>query len=217
MTSQKLLSRLIDAGTVLLAVGAIAFAGISLAGRSPEQAGPTPASLGVSVPGWSELTRNATGVHSGSRDTLLVFTDFQCPFCRQLSEELEKLEPSERPTVLIHHLPLPSLHQDAIVLAEVVECAGRFGGAGEMHDALFAQQGEVVVADGVVRLSRPVAAGVEPCLTLSNVTEADEERVAQHMSRARELGLTTTPTAALNGRWVDGSVVIGLRDLLDGA
>jgi protein-disulfide isomerase len=72
---------------------------------------------------------------------LLVFSDFQCPFCGRFARET--LSAIEREYVArgellmaFRHLPLP-IHPQAIAAAQSAECAGSQGKFWEMHDELF--------------------------------------------------------------------------------
>lgn len=69
---------------------------------------------------------------SSARFGLLMFMDYNCPFCRQFfNGPLAELERQYvRPGVLLlafRHLPLTKLHPGAVALAEGATCAGRQG------------------------------------------------------------------------------------------
>jgi protein-disulfide isomerase len=73
--------------------------------------------------------------------TLVVFSDFQCPFCGRIEPTLAKLE-SEYPgkiRVAWKNFPL-SFHQNAKPAAKAAMAAGEQGKFWEMHDKLFANQ-----------------------------------------------------------------------------
>lgn len=62
---------------------------------------------------------------NGSRK-LYIFSDPDCPFCRQLESELDKLQDVK---VYIFPLPLTSLHPNARVIAEAIWCQRDRAGA----------------------------------------------------------------------------------------
>jgi protein-disulfide isomerase len=70
---------------------------------------------------------------SGAR-TLIVYADFECPFCAALHERLRELEAR----VVFRHFPVHSSHPRAWPAACAAEAAARQGQFWEMHDALFA-------------------------------------------------------------------------------
>lgn len=70
--------------------------------------------------------------------TIVEFSDFQCPFCRELAREL-RVSDSTRPgafNVVYRYFPLKN-HEHAGEAALAAHCAGEQGTFGTMHDALF--------------------------------------------------------------------------------
>jgi protein-disulfide isomerase len=66
--------------------------------------------------------------------TLIVYADFECPYCAALHERLLALEAR----IVFRHFPVRPSHPrawPAACAAEAAACQGRFW---EMHDALFA-------------------------------------------------------------------------------
>jgi len=81
----------------------------------------------------------------GSKDaeiSVIVYTDFQCPYCSQAAPELERFQAdfADRVNVVIRHFPLISIHDRAMSAAKAAEAAGAQGKFFEMHDALFQSQ-----------------------------------------------------------------------------
>ena len=73
--------------------------------------------------------------------TLVVFSDFECPWCAKLEPLLAQLLAANADTVRVvfKHLPLP-MHTQAEPAALAAIAAQRQGKFWEMHDALFAVQ-----------------------------------------------------------------------------
>jgi protein-disulfide isomerase len=73
----------------------------------------------------------------GSSDgrTLVVYADFECPFCAALDIRLRML-PASR--IVFRHFPVRSSHPRAWPAACAAEAAGLQGRFWEMHDSLFA-------------------------------------------------------------------------------
>ncbi|MEX2143593.1 MAG: peptidylprolyl isomerase [Anaerolineales bacterium] len=88
----------------------------------------------------------------GSRDaqvTLIEYSDFQCPYCAQLSGVLAELEARypDHLRIVFRHYPLigspeQPVHDKAALSVQAAEAAGRQGLFWEMHDELFAMQAE---------------------------------------------------------------------------
>ncbi|ANE44002.1 DsbA family protein [Deinococcus puniceus] len=87
-------------------------------------------------------TTNALG-NAGAPNVIRIFSDFQCPYCKQLWDTALvgwKAKPAEY-RVLHHQFPL-SFHKNAFAAAEASECAGAQGKFGAYADVLFARFSE---------------------------------------------------------------------------
>jgi cyclophilin family peptidyl-prolyl cis-trans isomerase/protein-disulfide isomerase len=76
--------------------------------------------------------------------TILVYEDFQCPYCAELApvlKELLNLHPDEI-RIVFRQFPIKILHDKASLAGEAVEAAGQQGYFWEMHDQLFERQAE---------------------------------------------------------------------------
>jgi protein-disulfide isomerase len=76
--------------------------------------------------------------------TIREFSDFQCPYCKQLSAQVlpqlkKQLVESGRARFSFRHFPLYEIHPQAVPAAEASECAAEQGKFFEYHDALFAK------------------------------------------------------------------------------
>jgi protein-disulfide isomerase len=150
----------------------------------------------------------ATGPSRGPASApvnIVVFSDFQCPFCKQylstLSEVTGKYPDQVR--VIYRHLPLISLHPNAEVAAEASVCAARQGKFWELHDAMFAEQNALAAADLKEKAKK---LGIESqsfaqCLD----TGAAKPEVRADEQAADELGLGGTPASFINGRFLGGA------------
>lgn len=89
---------------------------------------------------WRDYSRD--GHRMGPADapvSVIVFSDFQCPYCAALMEGLRTLR-SEHPrevAVIYRHFPLAS-HKAAVAAVRASECAAAQGRFEAYHDALFA-------------------------------------------------------------------------------
>ncbi len=70
---------------------------------------------------------------------MIVYADFECPFCAALELRLRELPLR----VAFRHFPVRSSHPRAWPAARAAEAAGLQGRFWEMHDALFADQGRL--------------------------------------------------------------------------
>ena len=79
-------------------------------------------------PGTDHLRGDATA------GILLVYTDFECPFCGALHARLR----DDPRALVVRHFPVRSSHPRAWAAACAAEAAAEQGCFWEMHDALFA-------------------------------------------------------------------------------
>lgn len=138
------------------------------------------------------------------------FSDFQCPFCARFhANVLPLLEegPLARDDVRFeyHHMPLESLHPNAIPAARASECVKEDAGEDafwRFHDLLFERQdawsdlGDP--APEFVRLAGETPADPE---AVSACLEADRfaDRIAEDVREGRALQVSGTPTVFVDG------------------
>ena len=120
------------------------------------------------------------------------FSDFQCPYCKQLSTQVlptikKQWVENGRARLSYRHLPLHEIHPQAIPAAEASECAAEQGKFFEYHDAIFAK--------GISIYDRAREVGLN--MTLFQNCLGQEQiklRVQAERSLANRLGLNSTPT-----------------------
>lgn len=173
--------------------------------------------LGPVFAPFDSLARIATNLTGGpARDTLLVFTDLQCPFCAEFAAAIDSINHSGAGTslaLLILHMPIERIHPLARTLAQYVECAGREGAAKAAHDAIFAARSRILAGDTVVlrTIRNQFLRGNTACVSSASVAA----RIDRHLAIARTLNIAGTPTVFLNGHWLEGTPgVAGLTRLL---
>jgi Na+/H+ antiporter NhaA len=132
--------------------------------------------------------------------TLLEYGDFECPYCGRAETIVRELlaDYGDDLRYVFRHLPLSDVHPHAQIAAEAAEAASAQGVFWEMHDLLFAHQGELTPLD----LHRYAES-----LELDAERFADELRHRFYAARVRvdvlsadASGVSGTPTFFLNGR-----------------
>jgi protein-disulfide isomerase len=139
--------------------------------------------------------------------TIVVFTDYQCPYCAQAEGTLKELA-EDYPGKLrfyVRHHPL-SFHGDAKLAAQAVVAAENQGKLWAMHDILFAQQDSL---DRESLLHYAEAIGLDPKRFVADLeASATQARIEQDLELAEELGVQGTPNFFIDGRSVRGAVPI---------
>ncbi len=134
--------------------------------------------------------------------TVVVWADFQCPFCARAAQLLSELERSMSPRlrVVFKHYPLPA-HARAMWLAKASVAAQRQGRFWELHDKLFSQW---LPADDDALVRWATDAGLDGSRFKQDLTApATQQRIDQDRAEGEALGLTGTPFVLVNGRRVD--------------
>jgi protein-disulfide isomerase len=130
---------------------------------------------------------------------LVMFGDFQCPFCLGAQSVLRRVRArlGDRLVFAFRHLPIPERHPLAPLAAEASEAAAAQGSFWDYHDALFQAQ---------PKLSRETMLAVGRDLGLDADRMAAEidsgvhrERVERDIKSAAASGATGTPTFFTNG------------------
>jgi protein-disulfide isomerase len=135
--------------------------------------------------------------------TLVEFSDYQCPFCRQAHATVTQVEKkyAGKLRVVMKQFPLTSLHPMARPAALAAIAAGRQGKYWEMHDRLFSSP--QLDADTLEKYARELGLDVERWKR-----DQQDARVAGVITRDMELGSNIgvggTPAFFVNGRRLPG-------------
>jgi protein-disulfide isomerase len=138
--------------------------------------------------------------------TLVVFSEFQCPFCRSVNPTLKQLEERYKDKVrfVFKHLPLTSLHPQAMGAAIAAEAAGRQGKFWEYHDQLFENQ-ERIAPEDLRHHARDL--GLDVARFERDLTDSQlQGNIRSDMAEATALSVKSTPTFFINGRLVRGAM-----------
>jgi protein-disulfide isomerase len=143
----------------------------------------------------------------GAPVTLVEFSDFQCPFCKQFAPTLHQLDKNfgDKLQIVYRQYPIPSLHPNAFKAAEASLCAHDQGKFWAMHDMMFGEQDRLSVTDLKEKARRlgMDASKFNTCLDTGRYTE-QVQRDAQEAVRS---GATGTPAVYVNGVEVPGGAV----------
>jgi protein-disulfide isomerase len=148
--------------------------------------------------------------HAGRGDAsapviIVVFSDFQCPFCARVLPTLDQLDKDYPGKIRLYfrHNPLP-FHQDAALAAQAAVAAEKQGKFWDMHDKLFANQ-EKLNKDDLVGYAREI--GLDMTKFSADLESAEaKQRVEADLELAKKLGIQGTPNFLINGRPVRGAV-----------
>src|SRR5262245_37021089 len=137
--------------------------------------------------------------------TVVEFSDFECPFCKQTHPTLKQLLERYPGKVRLAYrdFPLDSIHPQARRAAEAARCAQDQGKFWEYHDVLFTQSPQLATED-LRRYAGQVGLDVtkfDSCLAAGTHKAA----VQRDLDEGNRLGVTGTPAFFINGRSLSGA------------
>jgi protein-disulfide isomerase len=138
---------------------------------------------------------------------IVVFADFECPFCQVLATQTLKWIRGRYPkeiAVIYRHWPLKS-HRFAYPTARAAECASEQGRFEPMHDALYAQQDSF----GLKAFEAfAIEAGVTDTISFAACMRRPGAVAAieKDWAAAKELETRGTPTIVMNGLVIAGAI-----------
>lgn len=142
---------------------------------------------------------------STARLGMVIFSDFDCPFCAQFARNAwvqfrKEFVESGKVQVGFVHRPIETVHPAAFRAAEFAECANRQGRFWEVHDYLFspASKGQgtsartvlevEALSESIIKDFRLDASVYRGCLEGGAVS-----RVRDNMAQADSLSIRSTP------------------------
>jgi protein-disulfide isomerase len=161
----------------------------------------------------------------GRRDapvTIVEFSDYQCPFCRQfVSTTLPALKSayvdSGKARYVFRDFPIDNIHPQARKAAEAAHCAGDQGKYWEMHDLLFQNQ-QALAPEQLPHYAKRLgldAAAFSACLDSAKHAGA----VQQNYGEGAAAGVRGTPSFIVGrtrpDNTVEGLLIVGARPLAD--
>ena len=134
----------------------------------------------------------------------IVFTDFECPFCRKTHQDLHALMDRfpGKIRMAFRHFPL-AMHRQARQAAEFSYCAHRQGRFWPFADKIFAHRGNLSkdILHAYARQS-----GIKDTEAFNQCVRSDQGKkaVADDIAEGKSLGIHSTPGLFINGRFFSG-------------
>jgi protein-disulfide isomerase/uncharacterized membrane protein len=141
---------------------------------------------------------------------VVEFSDFLCPFCRNLAGGLTNFLPQSGDRIAVYYKNYPleqtcnpklraTTHPGACVLAFGGLCAQEQGRFWPYHDKVFGSQLQNPQPADAVRLAREAGLdgkALEECLT----AQRTKDKLQSQIEEAQRLGVQATPTLFINGK-----------------
>lgn len=137
---------------------------------------------------------------------LIVYSDFECPFCADFVATIKQVEKefSDKAAIAFRHYPLAG-HSQAEQAAEAAECAAEQGQFWQMHDKLFADN-----AAGRMSAERFKIDAADLGLEQNKFNQCLDsgkfkDKIAEQKAEGDKVGVTGTPTVFINGNIYPGA------------
>jgi protein-disulfide isomerase/uncharacterized membrane protein len=140
-----------------------------------------------------------------------IFSDFECPFCKVVAEQMPELERRYPGKINIQYFYFPldakcnsnvkgRFHENACDAAYLAACdEKKFR---ELHDDIFAKQ-DSLKSGALVDIAKKH--GLESCIA----NEENKNKVIVAVNAAAQYNIKSTPTIILNGKKIEGTIPNG--------
>lgn len=145
---------------------------------------------------------------------IVVFSDFQCPFCSSVHPLLKQVlkQNKDKVKVVFKHFPL-AMNKLATPAALATIAAQNQGKFWEMHDALFAAKGKIELKN-IGTIATEIGLDMEQFKKDLTAT-ATSQRLEKDMIDAQLAGISATPTLYINGRKVKNRSMEVIQNMID--
>jgi protein-disulfide isomerase len=156
---------------------------------------PAPLPVNIDTLGYPSKGNPEAKIH------IIEFADYQCPYCKNAGEALQKLMGEYEGRIKLTYMDMP-VNKSGIsrTIAEGGVCAAQQNKFWEYNSLAFAQQAELS-PDSALALAQNLKLdekAFKECLQ----SEATKEKVEKSKKEALRLGVTGTPAVFVNGRRV---------------
>lgn len=194
-------------GDTVMLVMACVIAVIAVALWMRRARGSTPQPERMPAAAWKDIAAVGTPLRiSEGAVRVVIFSDFQCPYCALLSQTLSEVDSAlaGRAAILFRHFPLDS-HEFALEAAIAAQCAAAQGRFRPYHDLLFREQDSIGVKSFeafAAQVGVPDSAKFTACRSDERVLA----RVREDIAAGDIVPVTGTPTLVIEGEILRGAV-----------
>jgi protein-disulfide isomerase len=144
---------------------------------------------------------------------MVLFTDFECPYCGKIEPLIKQVLQRNPETVklVFKNMPL-QFHEFADPAARAALAAGKQDKFWEFHDALFAAEelNTTVIKDIAVKLDLDMEQWLQDMASMEI-----RRKIYTDIQDAKKAGVTGTPTIFINGQRLEERSMQGFQRLID--
>jgi len=191
---------------------AIAIIGLVLGGiiiSSPRQTPTNNSETENSVSEDPALVNRDGAPRIGKEDAkvkIVVFSDYLCPYCKELHEQLNEILKANPDTVSLTARTF-LIHPSAEILHQAAEAANKQGKFKEMNDLLFSADQDPT-EDEVIEMAKKINLNITQFKSDLN-SDAVKSAIQKDNDDAQALNLGGTPSVFVNGKYIDDPSGIG--------
>lgn len=202
-----------SSGNKLMLPVSIVIAGVLIAGAIMYKPGQTSytASAGDTLDATLSVDDDIVLGDANAPVTLIIFGDYQCPFCKKQNDEVESRLRSEyvdtgKVKMVFRDFPLENIHPEAKPAAIAAQCAGAQGKYWQYHDELFKRQDLLSGSSfnyelGAKNVGVADLAAFKACLT----DPAVKAEVEKDLKDGVALGIRGTPASFIGNVYIEGA------------
>ena len=153
------------------------------------------------------------GAGAGAAVNLVVFSDFQCPYCQKEELDLRKNIPAafaDKVRVTFVDFPLTSIHPWAMKGSIAGRCTNRVNPAAfwDYHDWVYTNQKDITLENFDSKFQEYAKSKGLDTLQLGRCMDdkTSAADVDKSIALGHQLGISATPTLFINGRKLEGGV-----------
>jgi protein-disulfide isomerase len=160
----------------------------------------------------------ASSAAAPDRVEIVLFSDFQCPYCAQLAPAVREIQTNGidgvQATIVFKNFPL-SMHPNAQLAHQAAMAAREQGKFWEMHDLLFANQSKAQRSD-LLEYAKHLK--LDPVRFQKDMdSDRIKQLIAADVTEGNKVGVSGTPTYTINGKAYSGTKSLAqLTELIAG-
>ena len=141
---------------------------------------------------------------ANARLTIVEFSDFECPFCKQVQSTLKQIVDGYGRDVrlVFKHLPLEG-HRNSFPAARAAYCAAEQDRFWQFHDALFSAQD--LSPPALERIASDLGLASERFKRCLN-SEQSRAAIVKDLEAAKLFRIDSTPSFIVNGKLIKGAL-----------
>ncbi|TYB84281.1 MAG: DsbA family protein [Kosmotoga sp.] len=142
------------------------------------------------------------GEPKNAKVEIIVFSDFECPYCKKMSNELGSFFNKHKDDIVIYykHFPL-SFHKNAKLLAKIYEAGKHFGYDWNMYQYSYKNKSyEEITGIFEKKLKEDEIGKFYKILNSPSITQ----KIKKNMKQGKDIGVRGTPYLLINSHPING-------------